>query len=122
MEKPVQRSVGFVFLLVFVLLMPGLYGQTPTKRAVPSAAAGKWIVVVKTDPMNDKPIVTALLSAETPVEGWLARSTPQLVVRCQTRDSEFSADFPVQPGLDVYIVTGMPAHVENAEGIHTVRL
>jgi hypothetical protein len=75
--------------------------------------------------MDDRPIVTAILSAEGGIEGWLTKSTPQLVVRCQTpadNAHKFPTFIPAQPGLEMYLVIGMPAHVENGEGLHTLRV
>src|SRR5438874_834288 len=47
---------------------------------------------------------------------------PTLVVRCQTplKAEKFPDFMPFQPGLEVYIVTGMPANVENGEGLHQI--
>lgn len=92
----------------------------------PSAAQtrDKWVVSASKNPMNDKPIVTATLRANIPAEGWLVKATPMLVVRCQTPLEAVHMDerLPFQPGLDVYIATGMPASVENGEGIHTIHV
>lgn len=88
------------------------------------AGAGKWVITSSINPLNDKKIVTAMLRAEAPIKGWLATATPTLVVRCQTplRAESLPAFLPVQPGLEVYVVTDMPAQVENAEGLHQMQL
>jgi hypothetical protein len=88
------------------------------------AGAGKWTMTNKKNQLNDHEIVTAMLRAEGPVKGWLATATPILVVRCQTplTPANFPAILPIQPGLEVYVVTDMPANVENAEGIHQLQV
>jgi hypothetical protein len=86
--------------------------------------AGRWVVTTAKNPLNDHAIVTAVLTASAPIKGWLATATPELVVRCQTplHPSTFPPFLPVQSGLEVYVVMGMPATVENAEGKHSLQV
>jgi hypothetical protein len=85
----------------------------------------KWKITSSKNPMNDTATVTASLNAEGPIVGRLNRSfLPTLIVRCSTplKPDNYPPIIPVQPGLEVYVVTGMPATVENAEGLHQVGL
>jgi hypothetical protein len=98
--------------------------------ATASPQTDKWKVATTKDQMNDRSIVTATLQAETPARGWLTTTVPTLVVRCKTPPptdplvgiAKRTPFLPVQPGLDVYVVTGTAASVENAEGKHTIRV
>ena len=98
-----------------------------TRPRLPApAVGGKWSVMVSLNIANDSPIITAALGADAPVKGWLQTAIPQLVVRCQTpppRDETVllsTKGLPVQPGLDVYIDTRMPASVDGSNGLHTI--
>lgn len=89
--------------------------------------ADKWDVAVSKDPLNDKPVVVAALPAEAPIHGWVGSTTPTLIVSCHTPTDEasissLSTALPVQPGLELYIVTDMAASVENTQGVHTIQV
>jgi hypothetical protein len=113
---------------VSLLLSFEVDGQTVRPRQSTVVVGDKWTLSVDKNPMNDRPIVTAVLRAEAPAQGWLTSAVPQLVVRCQTpRPDDILVRFEaeggaVQPGLEVYVVTGMAATVENAEGKHTINV
>jgi hypothetical protein len=122
-------TVKVVAALVLILVMPAGPAKAQPARplgatAPPRPSVERWKVVVEKNPMNDQRVVTALLKATLPIKGWLATATPTLVVRCQKglAEKEFPPSVPIQPGLEVYIVTEMPATVENSEGIHNVRV
>jgi hypothetical protein len=107
--------------LSLCLLSSVAAAQTPTRPS--TAAGGKWRLATTRDVMTDTPIVTASLTAENTIEGWISgRTLPVLVVRCQTPGVKSSLPpiLPVLPGLDFYVSTGMAASVENAEGKHQV--
>jgi type VI secretion system protein VasI len=71
----------------------------------------KWHVSEAKSQFDDSRTVVLTLAADNRIKGWLATSTPQLILRCQERKTE------------VYIATGMPASVEYGEiRRHTVRL
>ena len=85
--------------------------------------AGRWKVTTGQNPLNDKAIVSAMLTAEGPIKGSTA-APPTLVVRCQTPAQSFSlgGSMPVQPGLEVYIVTGNSATAADEEGKHQLQV
>lgn len=90
-----------------------------------ASTVNKWVVSTTKDQMSDKPIVTAVLKADEPIKGWLKVATPSLVVRCHTPPADahvLDERLPVQTGLEVYVVTGMAAAVENSEGKHMIRV
>lgn len=68
-----------------------------------------WNLTESKSAMTDEPSVVLATDALDEVRGWLDRTRPSLVVRCQERK------------LDVYLVSGMASHVENARGSHSVR-
>jgi len=109
--------------IVIVLALSPAPSRAGGQTTPPSG--GKWKISTTKNPMDDRPIVTATLKAEAGIEGWLSKSLPDLIIRCQTPSNgtrEFPDIMPVQPGLEMYVVTGMPATVENAEGKHMVRV
>lgn len=111
--QTIMRTIPFIVAVALV-------GQAAAAQDLQD----KWRLTTEKDPMTDKVTKTASLEAEGPIEGWVDKTLPRLVVRCSTpvTASSLPATKAEQPGLDVYVVTGMAASVENAQSIHTVTL
>ena len=117
-----------VIAMLPLLLVAGDF--TATAMAQTAAAAtprisprSKWRIVTRKDEMNDKPIISAMVDADSPLYATGRAVTPSLIVRCRDTGERWSpSTIPVQPGLEVYIVTGVLADVENAERIHTIEV
>jgi hypothetical protein len=97
------------------------------QRQTLTTAGDKWKVTTRRNPLDDQPIVTAMLDAEGPIQGWARSGIPTLVVRCQTprpTDSliRIVQRLAVQPGLDVYVLTRMPPAVGNRESQFSIRV
>jgi len=116
MRRGVEYVASVVCVLAFV--SPAI---AQTRSAAPAAIGDKWKIATEKNVMNDTPTVTASVRAEGPIKGPLGKTfVPTLIVRCQTplQKSTLPDFFPLIPGLEVYVVTGMPATVENSEGLH----
>jgi hypothetical protein len=125
MKQAVSITLGGLVLLM--VSTPTISAREKKVQAHdPAAVSGKWSVMVSTNVGNDTPIVTAALRADAPIRGWLQTAIPTLVVRCQTpppRDEIVllsTKGLPVQPGLDVYIDTGVRSSVEQGDGTHLI--
>ena len=129
MKHAFSIAIGSLVVLVVSTSTISAQGESShaRRRSAAPALGGKWSVMVSLNVANDTPIVTAALRADAPVRGWLQTAIPTLIVRCQTPHDHdetvllSTKGLAVQPGLDVYIVTGMPASVDHSsEGAHTI--
>ncbi len=83
-------------ILASVLLFVGVFMPTSLSAPVDKWQGGEG----KRSAMDDSPTVVFSLEAENEIQGWLAKKTPTLIVRCLERKT------------DVYVVTGMAANPE----------
>jgi type VI secretion system protein VasI len=66
-------------------------GATATLRPVDSK--GKWKVSEKVSQLDDSRVVTMVLPAEAPVAAGYKRSTPNLILRCESNKTEAYIDW-----------------------------
>jgi hypothetical protein len=125
MKQAVSIAAGGLVLLMMSTSTISAREKT-AKTHVPAAVGGKWNVTVSRNVASDTPIVTAALRADAPIRGWLQAAIPTLVVSCQTpppRDEIVllsTKGLPVQPGLDVYIDTGVRSSADHGDGTHLI--
>lgn len=120
-ENPVSRRRSLLLWTISIAMVVAV------TEIGAQGSPDRWRLNTTKNPMNDKAVVSAILRAENPIRSIVGAVTPELVVRCQTRleadlaqkAAAVSPWVPLQPGLDLYIVTGVPAEVENAEGLHS---
>jgi type VI secretion system protein VasI len=77
----------------------GGHGSEATTVATPKPT-GKWAPAFGISKVDDSKTVSLSVTAESSIQGWLKRYTPDLFIRCQQRKTE------------VFIVTGMAPNVE----------
>lgn len=85
-----------------VLLIVAVLGSSRVSQAqrVTRGGNGSWKVETSTSRMDDSRTVLLTTEATAPIEGWLTKTVPSLVVRCREHQT------------DVIIDTGMPANPE----------